>query len=84
MLGDCKGAPSTMRVLSCIVIINIMAVWSYLSITTATFIQLDYDIIFLILGVLGVKAYQRKIEGESCEKEPKENNEVKYEKDNSH
>lgn len=68
LIADAKGAPSSMRVLSFLVITDVMLVWTYLCISTGVFITLSYDMILLILGVLGVKAYQRKIEENDCGK----------------
>ena len=62
-----SGIPSSTRILSAIVIVDVLGVWTYECIYRAAFISLGYDNCFLILSCLGIKAYQRKIEGESNE-----------------
>ncbi len=52
------GVASNMRVLSTLVVINIMSVWTWKCITSPTLAPLDMNLVILIASVLGVKALQ--------------------------
>ena len=62
-----SGIPSSTRILSAIVILDVLGVWTFECVARSAFLPLGYDNCFLILSCLGIKAYQRKIEGESNE-----------------
>ena len=62
--SDQNGRPSSTRILSALVMCNVLAVWSYVCVKSGTFLPIGYDNMALIASCLGMKIYQRKIEGE--------------------
>ena len=62
--SDANGRASSTRILSALVMCNVLSVRSYVCIKSNTFVPLGYDNMLLIASCLGMKIYQRKIEGE--------------------
>ena len=60
-----NGTPSSTRILTGLVILNVMGVWTYSCVNTSSFIPLGLDNIGLILSCLGAKVLQKKVE-ENC------------------
>lgn len=56
------GAQSMMRLMVLIVVVALVGVWSYLSCIKQEMQPIDVDKVILILGALGAKAIQKKIE----------------------
>lgn len=56
------GGPSAMRLAAFFVVGNVMLVWSYICITSGKWTSMGWDMIVMVLSVLGVKAWQRKHE----------------------
>lgn len=52
------GVVSNMRVLSTLVVLNIMGVWTWKCIANPVLVPLDMNLVILIASVLGVKALQ--------------------------
>ena len=55
--------PSSTRILSAIVILDVLGVWSGMCVYKGEFLDIGYDNIFLVLSCLGLKIYNRKLEG---------------------
>lgn len=56
---DVRGEVSAMRVLSVLVVVDVMAVWSYKCLTSTSWLDIGSDTVLLIVGILGAKAVQR-------------------------
>lgn len=59
ILADPNGQPSTMRLITLIMVVSIMGVWVYGSITAGGPIPLPEELLYLLLGQGGLKAAQR-------------------------
>ena len=57
--------PSSTRILSAIVILDVLGVWSFMCVYKGVFLEIGYDNLFLIVSCLGLKIYNRKLEGKS-------------------
>ena len=57
-----SGTQSMMRLMVMIVVFAITGVWAYLSCVKQAMQPIDVDKVVLILGSLGLKAIQKKIE----------------------
>lgn len=69
--GDAKSL-STMRVCAVLVVLMVMCTWAAVSIQKGEMQALSIEQIALVLGVLGVKAFQRGQEGKSTTETTKE------------
>lgn len=67
MLSGMSGEPSTMRVLTTIVVVAIMGAWLVVSIQKNELQPLSYEQVGVVLGALGLKAWQRGKEGDPAE-----------------
>jgi len=72
MISEDNGNPSSMRILAFLVILIVMGNWTYFNITHNTISSFDWQEISMILGVLGIKGYQKSKE-EKIIKEVKKN-----------
>ena len=59
MISEDNGNTSSMRILASLVIIVMLGNWTYFNITHGTLVSFDWQDLSLILGVLGVKVYQK-------------------------
>lgn len=62
LVADGTSEPSTMRIAVLLIIGAVLAQWLYLTFHTGTAQKLDWEQVGLILGTLGAKAAQSKIE----------------------
>lgn len=62
VFSDKNGVPSSTRVLSAIVILDVLGVWTGLCFVKNEFLPLGYDNLVLIVSCLGLKIYNRKWE----------------------
>lgn len=65
MISEDNGNTSSMRVLAGFVVIVMLGNWTYFNITHNTLVSFDWQDLSLILGALGVKAYQKGKENRS-------------------
>ena len=61
-LNDPAGQPSAMRLLTAVVVLALLGTWSVTVIRAGQWIPLDSGTVALILGCLGIKAWQRRSE----------------------
>lgn len=61
-LAGPSGKGSSMRVLTCVVVCAIVGTWAWVSVRKETLQPMDPEHTALVLGALGIKAYQRKSE----------------------
>jgi len=54
-----NGNPSSMRLITFIIIVVVLFNWTYHNIQTGTISALSYQEILALLGPLGIKAYQK-------------------------
>jgi hypothetical protein len=59
MLSEDNGNTSSMRILSALVVVVFLGNWTYFNITNGTLVSFDWQDLSVILGALGVKAYQK-------------------------
>lgn len=57
------GSPSTMRIVTVFVTLAIIGSWAYVSIVKKELQPLSAEQVAMVLGALGLKAYQRGKEG---------------------
>jgi hypothetical protein len=57
-----NGGPSAMRIAAFLVAGNVMLVWTWLSISGDKWQPMGWDMIVMVLSVLGIKAAQRAVE----------------------
>lgn len=62
MLSDNNEIPSTMRVLVALIVIVFLFNWTYVTIATGLWVKLDVGSVLALIGALGAKAVQKKIE----------------------
>lgn len=62
LISEDNGNPSSMRILAFIVILIVLGNWTYFNITHNTIASFDWEEISIILGVLGIKGYQKSKE----------------------
>jgi hypothetical protein len=62
LIQDDTGALSSMRVMTLIVVIPVMLVWTVLSIRQNVFVPMPVEMMGLIIAALGAKAAQSKFE----------------------
>lgn len=62
LLSGTDGSPSTMRVGVLMVLFAILFNWVFLTVSSGTAQQLDWQQVAMILGALGFKAVQTKFE----------------------
>lgn len=53
------GSPSTMRVLTALITLAVVGAWAYVSIVKKELQPLSAEQVSIVLGALGLKAYQR-------------------------
>jgi hypothetical protein len=58
LISDGTGAPSTMRVMSLLIVVPVMVVWTVLSIRQNTFVPIDGTTLTLVGFALGGKSLQ--------------------------
>jgi hypothetical protein len=58
-LSGMSGEPSTMRLCTVIIVICVMGSWTYTSIANQFLVPLSPEHLGLVLGALGIKAWQR-------------------------
>lgn len=58
-LSGMSGEPSTMRLATIIIVTCVMGTWMVTSIQNGIMVPLDKELVYLVLGTLGVKAWQR-------------------------
>lgn len=63
VLAESDGNPSTMRFATVLIALTIMAGWLYVTVKTATLQPLTTEQVAMVLGALGIKAWQRGKEG---------------------
>jgi hypothetical protein len=59
MLSESGGGLSTMRIVISVVIFVIVGTWAQHCIRTETLVGFDYEEVAMVIGLLGVKAYQK-------------------------
>ena len=62
LIQDDTGALSSMRVMTLIVVIPVMLVWTVLSIRQNVFVPMPVEMMGIIVAALGAKAAQSKFE----------------------
>lgn len=65
LISDGDGAPSTMRVMSLLIVFPVMIVWTVLSIQQNQFVVMDSHLLTLVGLALGGKAVQSFAERET-------------------
>lgn len=63
MLLGPSGKASTMRGATLFVVMAIVGTWALVSVQKQQLQQLDPELVYMVLGALGIKAYQRRGEG---------------------
>jgi hypothetical protein len=66
---DATGGLSSTRFAFILMLIVVMGVWGYLSITTAVMVVIPIEIVCMLIGFGGVKTWQRFAEGKEVEAE---------------
>lgn len=68
--SDNNGRASSIRLLSAIVVIDMMFVWTILSLKECKLLEFGWDNAAILLSSLGIKTWQKKYEKEEecCEK----------------
>lgn len=61
--ADDAGHPSSMRVMTAAVVLLVLLPWAYVTVATRTLQPLGPDLALLVVGALGAKAWQKKVEG---------------------
>ncbi|MCK4328803.1 hypothetical protein KAX02_03065 [candidate division WOR-3 bacterium] len=59
MVSEDNGNTSSMRILVAIVVLVFLGNWTYFNISTGTLASFDWQDLSVIIGALGVKAYQK-------------------------
>ena len=59
MVSEDNGNTSSMRILVAVVILVFLGNWTYFNATNGTLVSFDWQDLSVILGALGVKAYQK-------------------------
>ncbi len=67
-LAESDGNPSSMRLATAVIVGAVMAGWLYVTIHTGTLQPMTTEQVGLVLGTLGVKAWQRGKEEGSATK----------------
>ena len=67
LFEDATGGMSSMRFAFILMLLVVMGVWGYLSITTGAMVVIPIEIVGMILGFGGVKTWQRFAEGKEVE-----------------
>lgn len=62
IFSEDNGTPSSIRLMSAYVVLNTMLNWTYIIVKTGLWVDPTYNMIFLILSALGMKAWQKKYE----------------------
>lgn len=68
-LSGPSGKTSSMRVMSCFVVVVVVGTWAWVSIRKEALQPMDPEQMGLVLGVLGFKVYQHKAEIEKKQTE---------------
>lgn len=72
IMSEDNGNPSMMRFGTLVISFVVVGVWAYTCINTGQLVSFDYEEIGLLLGLQGIKAYQK--EKEAPAETPKEVN----------
>ena len=59
ILSEDGGNLSSMRVIVGLVVLTIVGTWAHHCVITGTLVGFDYEEIALLVGMMGVKAYQK-------------------------
>lgn len=59
LLADVHGQPSTMRLVTLVVVVGVVGVWAYCSVKSGEILPLPDELVTLLLGQTGLKAAQR-------------------------
>lgn len=59
MLSGMDGSPSTIRTLTAIVVLFVIGTWTIVSIRTNQLQPLTIEQVSIVLGAMGIKAWQR-------------------------
>lgn len=59
MLSEPDGTPSSMRALNLIIVVVVLGVWAMVSVETVKLQPLSPEMTLIVLGSLGIKAFQR-------------------------
>ena len=63
MMSDDNGNPSSTRVMTAFVVINIMLVWTLANLRSDKWIPMDFETIAFLATLLGAKLVQKKLGG---------------------
>ena len=62
MMSDAHDNPSSVRVLTVYVVVNIMIVWTIANLRAEKWVPMDYETIIFLGTLLGAKVIQKKLE----------------------
>ena len=62
MLSDANDNPSSIRVLTFYVVVNIMVVWTIANLRAEKWVPMDYETIIFLGTLLGAKVIQKGLE----------------------
>ena len=62
MLSDANDNPSSIRVLTVYVVVNIMVVWTIANLRSEKWVPMDFETIMFLGTLLGAKLIQKKLE----------------------
>ena len=62
MLSDANDSPSSIRVLTVYVVVNIMVVWTIANLRSEKWVPMDFETIMFLGTLLGAKLIQKKLE----------------------
>ena len=61
--SESSGVPSWLRQIGTLIVVDILAVWTFACIVNKQFVAMDWTSLSVLIGVLGAKAYSKKQEG---------------------
>ena len=62
MMSDAHDNPSSVRMLTVYVVVNIMIVWTIANLRAEKWVPMDYETIIFLGTLLGAKVIQKKLE----------------------